>query len=363
MPVISNHPGPEYPAPDFEPSDKHLIELDGSPFTYDPWRGRQFKEGQDFIGADDFISLDDAATEIKTTGKRVILNIGESCTAGWDTRVTLINKDRVERGERKILAFFQYATYSDVLRERVGDDYIVLNAGIPGHTTIHGVRRNQWLLQELKERGITPEFVSFYFGNNDCQWESNVQDRHTMRSRLPLFLDRWRIKRVKPDPTHIRTRITQQEFGKHFSEMIADARRFGAKPILIRPEIPLYWKPGFPLLDDRFQNMLDAPAADLVQADIDKAMALWLEHLNKPWSSEKERALTEASELDVVVPRFKKAYREVLENVAEKTNTPMVRFSVPREENDIRYFVDYCHPFGEANDFIVDPFIEIMNNY
>ena len=354
---------PDYPGPDYQASDKHLIELDGSPFTYHPWRGRQFHDGQDFLGPDDFISLDNAAAEIKATGKRVILNIGESCTAGWDTRVTIVNRERVARGEQKILAFFQYPTYSDVLRNRIGDEFIVLNAGIPGHTTIHGVRRNVWLLQELKNRGITPDFVSFYFGNNDCQWERNVQDRHTLRSRLPLFLDKWRVKRVKPDPQHIHTRITSEEFGKHFAKMISDARRFGSKPILIRPEIPLWWKPGFPLLEDRFQKMLDAPAANLVQANVDKAMQLWLAHKDAPWSEEKRRALEEASELDVVVPRLKKAYRAVLENVAEKTGTPMVRFSVPREDDDIRYFVDYCHPFGEANDLIVDAFVEIINNY
>jgi len=337
----------------YKPSEKHLIESGQGPFTNDPWFGRQLLAGQDFINADDFLSLDDAAAQIKSAGKRVLLNIGDSSTAGWDTRVTVVNKQRKDEDKPLILAFFQYPTYSDVLRDKT-NDLIVLNAGIPGHTTLQGLRRNRYLLQELKNRGVTVDFVSFYFGNNDCQWESNTEDKNTLRSELPLFLDKRRIQKVKPDPARIHLRTHLSDFENNIRTMIRDARRFGAQPMLIMPETPIYWQPGYRFVADNFEIKQGAPGADMVGRALNKAMELWQNNKDAEWSNEKQRALEEAREIDFVIPRIKKTYRSTLESIAHNTDIPLVRTSIPREEDDIKYFVDYCHPIGDANVFIAD---------
>ncbi len=341
----------------YTPSDKHRIEPGQSPFTNDPWYGRQLQPGQEFIGADGFWSLDDAVAEIQSPeneGKKLLLNIGDSSTAGWDTRVTVVNQKRRENKEPLILAFFQYPTYSDVLRERAGDSLIVLNAGIPGHTTLQGVRRQQKLLEALKERGITPDYVSIYFGNNDCQWENNVEDKYTLRSRLPLFLDRRRIKNRDQDPERIHLRTNLRDFEANIRTLIRDARRYGATPIVILPETPLYWQPGYRFVADNFAVKDDAPAADKVNAALAKATELWEAQKDADWSPEKANALATASEMDFVIPRIKSPYRKMLESIARNTNSPLVRTTIPREKNDIEYFVDYCHPIGKANEFIAD---------
>ena len=330
-------------------SEKHLIAHGKKPFTNDPWFGRQLLPGQDFIGEADFLSLDDAAAEIKASNKRVLLNIGDSSTAGWDTRVTAVNKQRLKKEEPLILAFFQYPNYSDVLRQQAGEQLIVLNAGIPGHTTLQGVRRNRKLLEGLKERGITPDYVSFYFGNNDCQWENNVEDKYLVRSNLPLFLDKQRIKHRKPDFERIHLRTNLRDFEANVRMMLRDARHFGAIPMVILPETPIYWEPGFRFVADNFLIKDDSPGANMVNAALAKATKLWENAKDTDWSVQKAADLSKASELDFVIPRIKTAYRKVLESVARNANVPLVRTRIPREDNDIEYFVDYCHPIGDAN--------------
>ena len=107
--------------------EKHLIPLGEDRFINHPWFGRQFMPGQDFIGPDGFISLDEAAETARNSGKRIILNIGDSSTAGWDSRVGLENKKRRANELPLILPLFQYSTYSELLRDKVGNELVVLS--------------------------------------------------------------------------------------------------------------------------------------------------------------------------------------------------------------------------------------------
>jgi lysophospholipase L1-like esterase len=144
------------------------------------------RPSQDFIGQNDFLTIEAVVAEIRATGKKVILNVGDSSTAGWDTRVTIENQARRKAGQPLLSAFFRYPTYSDLLRDEIGDRYVVLNAGIPGHTSINALRRLQYLLQQFASVGIRCDYVSIYIGNNDCQWENNVEDKSRLRSSLLL---------------------------------------------------------------------------------------------------------------------------------------------------------------------------------
>jgi hypothetical protein len=61
---------------------EQLIPHGTTPFSDDPYIGRLLKPGQDFIGADGFVSLQEAVDEIRSSSKRVILNVGDSSTSG-----------------------------------------------------------------------------------------------------------------------------------------------------------------------------------------------------------------------------------------------------------------------------------------
>jgi lysophospholipase L1-like esterase len=343
--------------------EKHLIPPGSERFNNHPWFGRQFMPGQDFIGPDGFISLDEAAATAKASGNRVILNIGDSSTAGWDSRVGLENKKRRAEGLPVIMPLFQYSTYSDLLRDKVGETLVVLNAGIPGHTTLQGVRRQRMLLKALKVRGVTPDYVSFYFGDNDSQWENNLEDKYLLRSNLPLFLDRKRVRNRKPDNERIHLRTSLPDFTANMRSMIRDARYFGAAPMLIMPQTPIYWKPANRYVADNFVIQDDAPAAHLVHAALDKAMALWEQAKDAEWSTQKDHDLRTARELDFLVPRIKAAYRRILESLAREMNLPLIDIAVPREQNDVNMFVDYCHPINAAGSMIVDQLIQAMQAY
>ena len=167
---------------DLREHKEHLIPHGESPFRNDQYVGRLLLANQDFIGADDFQSFADAVAEIRASGKKVVLNAGDSSTAGWDTRVTVENQERRKAEQPLLSAFFRYPTYADLLRDQVGDDYIVLNAGIPGHTSINLERRLRGLLQQFDKAGIKVDLVTLYIGNNDCQWENNAEDKHRLRS-------------------------------------------------------------------------------------------------------------------------------------------------------------------------------------
>lgn len=343
--------------------EKHLIPPGGERFNDHLWFGRQFMPGQDFIGPDGFISLDEAASTARDSGKRVILNIGDSSTAGWDSRVGLENKKRRAEGLPVILPLFQYSTYSDLLQDKTGDDLIVLNAGIPGHTTLQGLRRNRMLLKALKTRGVSPDYISFYFGDNDSQWENNVEDKYRLRSHLPLLLDRKRVRGRKPDNERIHLRTSLPDFQANMRTMIRDARYFGAAPMLILPQTPIYWQPANRYVADNFVIQDDAAAAHLVTAALAKAMQLWEQAKDTEWSTKKDHDLRMARELDFLVPRVKAAYRRTLESLACDMNLPLINITVPREQNDVSLFVDYCHPINEAGGMIVDQLIDAMQAY
>ena len=346
-------------------SEKHLIAAGETPFSNDPWFGRLLRPGQDFIGRDDFSTIDAAIEEIRATGKKVILNIGDSSTAGWDTRVTIENQDRRKAGQPLLSAFFRYPTYSDLLRDALGDRYVVLNAGIPGHTSINALRRLQYLLQQFVLAGIRCDYVSIYIGNNDCQWENNVEDKARLRSSrtLPVAIDRWRLKLERPDNSLIRLRTNLRDFQANVRSMLRACRTHGAAPIVILPEVPLYWEPGKRFVAELFPVDATQPGGAMVTAALARAHALWEDALQQPWSVAKQKSLETAREMDFVVPRIKRGYRAALEAVARDMEAPLVRTTVPREQNDSAWFIDYCHPVGVANEAIATELAKTVEAY
>ena len=343
----------------------HLIPPGQTPFANDPYFGRLLLPGQDFIGASGFLSIDDVLEEIRQSGKRIILNIGDSSTAGWDTRVTVENQLRRKSGEPLLSAFFRYPTYTDLLRESVGDRFVVLNAGIPGHTSINALRRLRYLLDRFRRAGVQVGYVSIYIGNNDCQWENNIEDSSRLRTSelLPVAIDRLRLKFERPVTDRIRLRTNVRDFRANVRAMLRACQAHGAAPMVILPETPLYWEPGKRFVADLFPVDVEKPGGAMVTAALARASAIWTQALSMEWSAEKERALESARELDFVVPRIKRAYRRCLEEEAREMDVPTVRTVVPREQGDGEWFVDYCHPVGAGNEVIAADLKKTIDAY
>lgn len=346
-------------------TEKHLIPHGESPFSHDPFIGRLLRPGQDFIGSDDFLSFADAVELIRSSGKSVILNIGDSSTAGWDTRVTVENQQRRQASQPLLSALFRYPTFADLLRETVGDKYVVLNAGVPGHTSINVLRRLQDLLRKFDSAGIKIAIVNIYIGNNDCQWERNTEDKHTLRSSLqtPVFVDKLRARLRKPDHDNIRLRTNARDFRKNVRDILNACRMHGALPVLIEPQTPLLWEPGKRFVKDAYPVDETMPGGPMVLAALAKAQELWSGALDMEPSDARIEQLEQAREMDFVVPRLKSSYRRILNDAARELETPVIRTSIPPDADESEYFVDYCHPIGPANAAIAEQLHEVVNRY
>ena len=93
---------------------------------------------------------------------------------------------------------------------------------------------------------------------------------------------------------------------------------------------------------------------------LDETLNLWKEAQNaKTYSMLKQLTLELIREKDYIVPRIKKGHLCVLNNLVEETDVPFVDIDLDRSKDDIRYFIDYCHPIEPANQLIAD---EIAKN-
>lgn len=323
----------------------HLLK-EGTSFRPHRYLYRVLQPDQDFLNQDGFSSYAETVKRVLGSGKKVVLSIGESSTSGWDTTITPINRQRKSQGLAPISAFFRYKNYTDLLRDRIGDDYEVLNAGIPGHTVLSGVRRFKLLRDALSRDGVRIDFVVIHFGNNDCLWEGNFRDRFHLApiARMPSALEQQRLKLFPRQKSRIVLRTSAADFGRYNAQLVRLVRKINAIPILIKPEIPIYWSPGRRYVDFDFEARAKLPGGPLVMAKLDEARKLWSAAIAKPHSEGKIRMLQYAAELDFVVPRIKSAYVAELCRVADSTSTTLIQTPVRRDADEQLYFVDYCHP-------------------
>jgi len=337
-------------------TEKHLL-TEGTSFRHDSYLYRVLLPGQDFLEYDGFSTYAETADRIRSSGKKVVLSIGESSTSGWDTTITPINRERKAKDLLPISAFFRYKNFTDLLRDKIGDDYEVLNAGIPGHSVLSGVRRLNQLQSRFKRDGISVNFVVIHFGNNDCLWEGNLQDRvHLMKHiRSPIFFEHIRryFHPIRSDRIVLRTN-SAADFGKYNKQLIRLARKIGAPPIIVQPEIPIYWKPGSRYVDYDFDQIALLAGGAFALAELDKARKLWESAIELPYSPNKIKQLKAAVEHDFIIPRIKHDYVAELQRVARDTKTPLIQTPIPRNEDEKIYFLDYCHPRKIINTRIAD---------
>jgi hypothetical protein len=337
---------------------KHVLEQ-GTSFRPNSYLYRVLQPGQDFLEEDGFSAYTETVERVRSSGKKVILSIGESSTSGWDTTITPVNRERKSKGLLPISAFFRYRNFTDILRDLLSNDYEVLNAGVPGHSVLSGVRRLKMLRSLFERDGVKVDYTVVHYGNNDCLWEGNFHDSHhlSIRPNSPARFERFRrlFRPVRKDKLVLRT--TAREFGSYYRRLIGMAKNFGARAIIVQPEVPIYWKPGSRYVDYDFDYMATLPGAKFALTELDKAKELWASVIDAPYSPEKIATLTEAVEHDFLIPRIKRSWLAELQAAARDTETPLVQTPVPRDEDEKVYFVDYCHPREIINTRIAEQIV------
>jgi lysophospholipase L1-like esterase len=342
---------------------RHLIPH-GSSFRPDPYLYRVLQPGQDFLDEDGFSSYDEAVARIRSNGKSVILSFGDSYTSGWDTRIAPLNRQRKARSLPLISSFFRYRTYTDYLRHKIGDRYEILNAAIPGHTALTGLRRFRILSQRLRHDGIRIAYTLSCFGANDSFWEGNFRDRWHLalhpRSPRQLEVLRRRLHHFTKDQVILRS--TPQDYGRYTRQLIADARRIGAPAVLVEQQTTLYWEPGARFAPYDFDAMAKKPGGALALQRLEQARELWQAAIDMPYSDRKISALQAALDQDVLLPRIKSAYVDELRRVAAATQTPLVSVPMPRSVDEKQYFIDYAHPHTSVNEQIADRIVAALSS-
>ena len=296
---------------------------------------------------------------IKESGKRIILNIGDSSTSGWDSNVVTENRKRLAKGEALKPAFFQYQTYSDYLREIAGNQFTVINAGVPAHTSLQGRRRLEQLVDKFASEGIKVDYVTAYYGNNDSVWEGNKEEKDLLAPSIAGMIRKIFSKCKR----NVVTRTTAEDYQRNMGSIVEFCRERKIKPILIEPQTPIYWKPGTRVKDEEIIRDEKSDGRHSVYALLDYATKLWEKILPYEYSDLKKAVLEEIREMDFVVPRIKREHLQRLHDAARLQNAPLVSINLDRTEDDIRYFIDYCHPIGDTNKQIAEKIAETINEY
>ncbi|MEK6825328.1 MAG: GDSL-type esterase/lipase family protein [Nanoarchaeota archaeon] len=308
-----------------------LVGHDNPLFTPDERLGF-VHQGGDFIGETGFVSFEQTVEEIQGKPQLpVVLNMGDSSTSGWES-------DSVSKAYASTLKshdpFFQYQTYSDLMRVH---ELNVINAGVSGYSSLQGKIYLETLLRRFAKSGIGVDFVTLYFGNNDCVY-SFTEDKAS-------------IEHMVASSEQVLCRVTVEDYRKNILSMIETTRAYGADPVVIIPVINLFWKPGLRSNKnlEEYSRGLEAIHDSTLQGELLEAESAY-----------SRGRLYEAYTQDRFLPRIKPQYLKVLKQTARKLYVPFidVQDHLPTEKDD-SYFRDYCHPLEPINELIVARFNEI----
>ncbi|NNM43784.1 MAG: SGNH/GDSL hydrolase family protein [Chlamydiae bacterium] len=330
------------------------------PFVADTYQGHTMPSGREFVGENAFIPIEELIKNLKGTNKKVVLNIGDSSTSGWDSNIVTQNRERIAQNLPLLSAFFQYKTYSDCLRALIKDEYVVVNAGVPAHTSLQGSRRLKLLFDRFNKENIPIHWVTVYYGNNDSVWDHNRQDKEWVGRNMRAFIEKL-TKPFKKSSSSVVTRVLPDDYQIYMKEIIRTCQNNNANVLVIEPITPIYWKPGTRVLNEDLERR-KYPGSDQVYQLLDDARALWAQAIKQTHHSDfKEVALLEVREKDFVVPRIKRSYVNILRSLVQEMDVWYIKVDLDRNEDDICYFIDYCHPIEKANQLIANKLAEVIS--
>ena len=330
-------------------------------FEADEELGHRLKRGR-FIGVyrNGLITADEISQDPMRKGKLFVLSIGDSSTSGWNSDVVVENAQRHSLGEPLRSPFQTYRTYSDILAE--APRLYVVNAGVPGFTSLQGSRYLERLLEEFDSLGIRIDVVTVYFGNNDSAWNGNIQDKYVLPSE-GLRLQLLRIADQSTGSFRVVPRVSAADYTDHVTDMIQTCREAGADIVLVEPAIPKYWMPGLRAtsLEDKVTEQYASLEGSKVQELLYEARDSYKKGCESAEASglhEAEAYFVEAQEMDFIVPRIKRKHVSALQAVAEQEDVPLVSVAGKIPIDDRNFFLDYCHPIEPANEMIAEGILE-----
>ena len=297
-------------------------------FEADEELGFRFPEGK-IISGKGFVDLSEKLRGLKQK-KIIIHNMGDSSTSGW-------NSEKVTKKNKNAFApFFTYKTYSDLIEEQ--SDLFVINAGVPGYSSLQGKLYLQRLLAFFEQKKIQAEYVTAYFGNNDGTYNKYGDSVRVVSKKINLKSS---------------VRVSIQEFKKNISDMIDLSQKHGAKIILFMPLVRYDWPPGLRSQKRRreFKKSFKKLTNSFVKIKLIRAISFF-----------KKKMYEKALEEDKVLPRLKKRYVLSLKQIADEKNILLIDV-----QNEItlhkskQYFADYCHPIEKANQLLVDRFFSLLH--
>jgi len=331
-------------------------------FEYDEELGHRLRGGG-FVGVyqTGIISLAQIAEDPRRKGRVTVLNLGDSSTSGWDSNVVTQNAERVRTGQSPKSPLQTYKTYSDVLAE--DKRFYVINAGVPGFSSLQGLTYLSRLLPEFADRGVRIDVVTVYFGNNDSIWNGNIEDKYAVSGGgFQLHLRRFYHQCC--NRFEVQPRVLPQDYAGHLRGIARICRGAGIKVVFIEPPTPRRWPPGA-----RASGQERDAESHLIELQGSKAFALLrrskdlfqqgMAALSKGEADAAKELLDRAREADYVVPRIKRPYIAALHGIAESEGVPVVSISSRIPLDDSKYFRDYCHPVELANRLLVEGLLSV----
>jgi hypothetical protein len=268
-----------------------------------------------------------------------------------------------------------YDTYSSKMAQ-IDQNHHYLNLGVPGYSSVHGVAFTRRIIDQLESAKVLTNIDSatIYFGNNDSVNNGNVEDEYYIGDETdrPLLLHT--AAKLKEASTGISsfTRVSPARYEHNLQIMIDTLKAAGIRNItLIIPVVPLNWTPGERAgveapenISGRYQKDKSKAAEMLEQArnkyaEVYQAVFTSGDGIKPDYEAARDLA-KEAIELDVMVPRIKKAYIERMTKVAMEKKTSFInlepvlpiidgggRAHSPKDKDVISN--DYCHPGEHVN--------------
>ncbi|MEI8374477.1 MAG: GDSL-type esterase/lipase family protein [Planctomycetota bacterium] len=319
------------------------------------------------------------------TGNRVVLCLGDSTTFGW----------KVEEAD----------SYPNQLQARLnaaansGKPWSVLNAGVPGYTSMQLRLLSEKLIHRWK-----PEVVIVCVGNNEA-WpvarsdEQLDDDRAVARCLGPVLsksrffvwvAEKFRSKEPQPfiAPTleDAVPRVSREEFGQNLLAIVQAARAAGARVILASPPVNLYWPPArfqlFPGWQEwesflkRMVDLRNSGQNQKVFEEIDSQLsqhpdafaALWvkgavLSDLGR--EDEGRELLEQAIEHHPFPENCKRSYRQVISETARAEKTGFLDVNELFRRNagastPKTLYLDWCHPTPQGHALMAEALYRMM---